>query len=68
MSYPIESNIPFRESTKYPLDQMQVGDSFFVPNRKISSISSRVTSLARRRNITLSCRTVDGGMRVWRIA
>lgn len=57
--------------SKYPLDGMQVGDSFKVPDAKGTAISSAVQT-ARSRTLKLkkmkfAIRTVKGGVRVWRV-
>lgn len=55
---------------KYPIDQLEVGDSFFVPG-KVHTQLSGVRANAIRKGIKLSVRneTVDGisGVRVYRI-
>ena len=51
---------------KTALSKLNKGDSFFVPNL---STSGRTTlfRLAKRFDVKLATRTVDGGIRVWRI-
>ena len=53
---------------KYPWKTMQVGDSFFVPNKRANSMSE----LARKVGVKVRCRTVmkngDKGCKVERIA
>jgi len=63
----IERGVPIPECKRgrgpqrvYPYHLMQIGDSFFVPNKKTIGVSipgKKFTS-----------RAVDGGVRVWRIA
>ncbi|HKQ24128.1 MAG TPA: hypothetical protein VJT81_06765 [Burkholderiales bacterium] len=50
--------------TKYPIDQLQVGDSFYVEGLKNSG---GMNNLAKRRGMKIATRHVDGGLRVWRI-
>ena len=71
--YKIEENIPFltassRKQLKYPFEQMKVGDSFFVP-RINSTQFSNVLSIHNKsaENKRFASRTVEGGVRVWRI-
>lgn len=77
----IEAGIPIksppgttsRRVTRYPLDEMKVGDSFILScdrpevnktrNRLSSSI--RIQRLAHGRKYVT--RAVDGGVRVWRV-
>jgi hypothetical protein len=43
-----------------------VGESFFVPNVSIVKFSSQAVNAAKRFGTKYSCRTVEGGVRVWR--
>jgi hypothetical protein len=52
---------------KYPWLDMEVGDSFFVPDMLIQLISNSVTGASKRTGFKFTCRTVEGGVRVWRI-
>lgn len=52
---------------KYPIEHMDVGDSFFVTGIK-STGASAIMSRARRGNSKKFCqRLMDGGIRIWRI-
>ena len=81
MAYKIDKGIPLcaprAQSNKYPLDEMEVGDSFFVPHPDAKK--ARQNALARnagqyrkppkhtpfqRHFVT---RTVEGGVRIWRV-
>jgi hypothetical protein len=73
----IEKNIPipnpFSKKRLYPFDKMEVGDSFFVQSDNPKTIQKRLSvaiNKYRRENITakFSMRTVEGGVRCWRIA
>jgi hypothetical protein len=63
----IDKNIPMPTSThkKYPLDDMAVGDSFFVadPTKRAGLYTS-----AARYDIKVSVRLEGTGFRVWRTA
>jgi hypothetical protein len=54
---------------KYPWSKMQVGDSFFVPNKMTNSMSA-VAVVAAKRNpgMKFSVRQMTDGVRVWRTA
>ena len=58
--------VPTRYSNQYPLDDMEVGDSFFAPNRTSSDLSTPIVR-ARKLGKKFTCRTKDGGVRVWRV-
>ena len=73
--YEVEKNIPlpfiFRiEKRKYPFEEMEVGDSFFITlkekdlRKRQISISSAGKHLGPKKFITRKC---DGGIRCWRI-
>ncbi len=60
-----------QRGAKFPFAAMKPGDSFFVPAAEahISRISARVWALAQRNpGQKYTCRTVDGGTRVWRVS
>lgn len=69
----VESGIPYFEGTnpgntkKYPWEKMLVGDSFFVPNGKVTTISPTASIRGQKDGKFFSCRTVEGGVRVWRL-
>ena len=70
----IEKGIPIPyfagSATRYPWDEMDVGDSMFAP--KPTSLASAATLAGKRRGWKFSARTVTEngvkGTRVWRIA
>ena len=53
---------------KYPWFEMQVGDSFFVADVKTSVLSTNASAFSLKTGFKFTCRSVDGGVRVWRIA
>ena len=62
---PIASN----KRNAYPFKQLRVGQSFFVKGGKITSLSSYAShARAALPNTRFTMRTMDGGVRVWRIA
>lgn len=74
--YVIESDIPIPPPAgprhKYPFMELNIGESFFIPNVKAKQISGTAAQYARRNNVKLLVRTwtKDGveGARVWRDA
>lgn len=68
----IEKGIPVAPLTgagrknKYPFDAMEVGDSFFVKDGKGKSLSRLSYMHGKRLSYKFACRTVEGGVRVWR--
>lgn len=74
--FKIESGVPLaaksERKTKYPWRGMEVGDSFFIPEAKQTSVSSCAASATRSLGIKLATRSVTengvAGVRVWRIA
>lgn len=72
--YKIEKNVAVphtRNDDKYPFDQMQVGDSFFVPcsganTREARHVRNHVAGRNHEGKAAFITRTVDGGVRVWR--
>lgn len=75
--YKIEKNLPIPPSgtgrPKYPLRDMEVGDSFFVPVPLINTLkfrnrlSSALTYFGKRHSVQFITRSVDDGIRVWRV-
>ena len=70
--YKIESGIPkpgwASHKCIYPFGDMKVGDSFLVTVEdagKVSSAASKYGALHKKR---FSTRTVDGGIRIWRVS
>lgn len=71
--YKIEAGIPIpgahagREAI-YPLDDLKVGESFFVPGGTHKSIATHI-NVFRGKNHgqkTITSRLIEGGIRVWR--
>lgn len=66
----VESGIPMpsRSTGKYPLKVMIKGDSFFIPADVTTNyLQANLFSSAKRAGIKISTRSVDGGLRVWRV-
>jgi len=64
----VESGIPMpTRSSKYPYEELSVGDSFLVtdiPSQIVSNNNWRMSKKLGRRFVA---KKVDGGVRVWRI-
>lgn len=75
--YEIEKNIPLmgaRKSVlKYPFQDMEIGDSFFIPKGATKHVSASVQSCIKAYNkyynkdIKVVTRREETGVRVWRI-
>lgn len=64
----IDKNIPIPTfNNKYPLGLLEVGDSFFIKGKNISDISSTISQYGRRKGTKFISRSVDNGVRVWRV-
>ena len=72
--YKIEKKVPIEcqtRKTPFPFASLEIGDSFFVPaqdfnRRKVSNdVFYRNSTDGGKRYVT---RTVEGGVRVWRVA
>lgn len=74
MSFVIEKDVPLPEKNvrwKYPFDQMEVGDSFFVVNKDTTQMSALCKRAGKRlgaRFVTAKAERGDeSGVRVWRM-
>jgi hypothetical protein len=68
----IEKEVPLPSRSKngnckYPWDALAVGDSFFAPVH-IAAMAGLRLAADKRLKIKTTSRTVEGGVRVWRIA
>ena len=71
MTFEIASNIPIPNPqkgrrAKYPWRVMEVGDSFFVPDKKTNFIAGVAWHQKYRYGTEWTCRAENGGVRVWR--
>ena len=61
---------PNAKCWRYPFDRMEVGDSFFLPPRKdgvLPNVNAAAKQWGDKRGRKFSVRSVDGGVRVWRV-
>ncbi len=72
MSYVIEKDVPppvhaqAGWGMRAAFRAMSVGDSVLIPGKHINSVSQATRQAVPDAKFT--CRTVDGGVRVWRLA
>lgn len=72
--FKIEDGIPIPQSgtiNRYPWKQLAVGQSFFVPNGTRTAIGACIAGANKSKHnngAKFSLRSVEGGVRVWRIA
>ena len=67
----IESGIPIpatRSVIVNLLRKMKIGDSIFIKDKTVYQVSASWTVTAKRLGMKVSCHTMDGGTRIWRIA
>lgn len=66
----IENGIPLppprMRAAKYPFNEMEVGDSFFVPDTN-RSFTGAMLSSSKRSGRRFATRMIDGGIRVLRV-
>lgn len=53
---------------KYPITELEIGDSFLVTDATQRKVWGSVGSVAKRTGAKFTVRNVEGGVRVWRIA
>lgn len=65
----INKNIPIPDTyTRYPFDQLEVGDNFTVSVSKRSSVAARVTRLNKKGERQYLVRKIDENtLGVWRV-
>ena len=73
MSIKIDKGVPISRLQRsgrrgiYPWQDMEVGDSFFAPDQTVTQMAGAASSNHKSTGRKYSCRTVDGGVRVWRV-
>ena len=70
MSIAIEKNIPIpsdRKRNSYPYKQMDVGESFFVPDIRIQVVCNNNYRANKITGMKFTARREGNGVRVWRI-
>jgi hypothetical protein len=67
----IETGVPIPKQdwrTRYPLLELEVGQSFFVPDGDNNSISARASYMGKTHSRTFTVKKLKGGVRCWRVA
>jgi len=72
MTIPIDHDVPIPAITrmsKYPFDDMEVGDSFTILPEASKNISSAIGAYCRKRSDgrKFITRSIEGGVRIWRV-
>ena len=72
--FEVESNVPTPPvnegrpgHSKYPLRDMEIGDSFGFPYDDVKLVRSAIGTYNRRHEGKFIVRKVDGGARCWRV-
>jgi hypothetical protein len=69
--FKIEKNIPLATKKAYPFDEMESGDSFFIPVtdvKKIGYIRAQINNMkSKYPGKVISTRKEETGLRVWLI-
>ena len=69
--YEIDKNVPlppFTRGARFPYEQLEVGDSFYVEGGKLSSICNSNYRVGKRLQAKFTARQEDSGVRVWRVS
>lgn len=74
MNFAIDKHIPIPTNvttarTKYPLEKLQPGDSFFIPTtdaKQLKNLRSSLNVRAKKLEITVVTLADETGIRVWR--
>lgn len=53
--------------SKYPFAEMEMNDSFFVPERTTKQFAPTAYGAAKKLGRKFTLRNVEGGVRVWRV-
>ena len=71
-NYAIEKNVPLVQTagqqTKYPFLQLEIGDSFLVTDARRPKVGNAAYVAGKLHGRKFTARTVEGGVRVWRVA
>jgi hypothetical protein len=70
--FKIEKNIPLAAKQSYPFDDMEPGDSFFVPVtdlKKVGYVRAQINNFKKNnKNMVIATRAEETGLRVWLIS
>ena len=65
---PIPAGAPASRELLYPFGQMRIGDSFLVLGGDPKIVAREIAKAKKRMQTKYCSRSVEGGMRVWRLA
>lgn len=66
--YEIDKGIEIPQPrSEYPFGEMEIGDSFLAPKEKIKGVRAAASEYGKRKSKRFMTRTVEGGVRVWRV-
>lgn len=65
--FKIEKNVPVSTRCKYPLPDMEIGDSFFVGADYCRRARTRAFSYGKKHNKKFIARKEGNGVRIWRV-
>lgn len=67
--FKIERKVPMpkpRGTYEATLKRMSVGDSFMVHGKTVNQVHTAAWRFAKKLGLEITCRTENGGVRVWR--
>jgi hypothetical protein len=71
MKFKIDKKIPLpsrgQQITKYPFIDLDIGDSFLIPEKTVIQTNGLCYYAGKRLKKKFVSRTVNGGVRIWRI-
>jgi hypothetical protein len=68
---PVPTQVPTQGRMKYPLKELKIGQSFFVPQtdlKKAKNLRSTFSVRAKKKGISIVSIADETGIRVWRTA
>lgn len=67
----VDKEIPIprkqRKHAKWPWHELEVGDSFLMPEKSINAATAHANTASKSTGHKYTCRTVEGGVRIWRV-
>lgn len=67
---PVPKRNQSRRESKYPCAEMEIGDSFFIPAGQVKAPAAYAVAVSANKRFPerkFVPRTVEGGMRIWRV-
>lgn len=66
--YIIENNVELPKNSKYPFLDLEPMQSVFMSGIQRKLINPRLSEITKKTGRVFTCKTEDGGTRVWRIS